>query len=222
MISVIHLGASGAVGTEVLKSLQDNVDVSKYTLLGRRLLKDVPSNVAQKEISIFDVGSYEHTIEGHEIAICTLGVGEPSKISKDQFVRIDKQAVVEFAKECKKHGVKHFQLLASVGIDAKSSSFYLRTKGELVDALKGLNFEKLSIFMPSMILTPTNRYGFTQGLTLTLWPMLDKLFFGTASKYKGIKVEDLGASIAKNCFTPNRGIEYLQWSDFMELKTTSD
>jgi len=63
-------------------------------------------------------------------------------------------------------------LLSSVGISPKSKSFFLRTKGELVEALKALNFERLSIFMPSMILTPTNRYGFSQALTLAVWPKL--------------------------------------------------
>ena len=31
---------------------------------------------------------------GHNVAICTLGVGEPSKVSKkEEFVKIDKTAV---------------------------------------------------------------------------------------------------------------------------------
>ena len=68
-------------------------------------------------------------------AICTLGVGQPSKMSKEEFLKIDKQAVLDFAVSCKNNGIKHFQLLASVSINANSSSFYLRSKGELVEWL---------------------------------------------------------------------------------------
>tara|TARA_B100000809_G_scaffold249300_2_gene280488 strand:+ start:61984 stop:62646 length:663 start_codon:yes stop_codon:yes gene_type:complete len=217
MISIIHLGASGAVGTEVLKVLQQEKRVSMYTLLGRRILEGLPDSIFQKEISIFEPDSYDEYIEGHDVAICTLGVGEPSKLSRDDFIKIDKQAVINFGKSCKQHGVKHFQLLASVGIDVKSSSFYLKTKGELVEALKELNFERLSIFMPSMILTPTNRYGFLQGITLKVWPVLDKIFVGKASIYKGISVALLGVAIWNNSFTKGESVEYLVWEDFMNL-----
>lgn len=218
MISIIHLGASGAVGTEVLMGLQKNKNIFKYTLLGRRELEVADKRIVQKSISIFDTTSYEKFINGHEVAICTLGVGQPSKISKDEFIKIDKQAVIDFALICKKQGVNHFQLLASVGVNPKSSSFYLRTKGELVEVLKDLQFERLSVFMPSMILTPTNRYGFLQGITLKFWPILEKLFMGKASKYKGVKVADLGTAIGNNSFVKYKGVEYLEWNDIMNLK----
>jgi hypothetical protein len=217
MKSIIHIGASGAVGTEVLKALQREKRVLKYTLLGRRSIKGLPDSISQKGISIFQPNSYKQYIAGHDVAICTLGVGEPSKISKEEFIKIDKQAVIDFAKACKEHGVQHFQLLASIGIDVKSKSFYLRTKGELVAALKELNFDRLSVFMPSMILTPTNRYGFLQWITLKVWPVLDKIFVGKSSKYKGISVKLLGVAIAKNSFTKSEGIASLVWEDFINL-----
>ena len=65
-----------------------------------------------------------------------------------------------------------------------------------------------------MILTPTNRYGFSQALTLMFWPFIDKLFFGSLKKYKGIEVEKLGQAIAKNIYKDNNGVEYLSWGDF--------
>lgn len=115
-----------------------------------------------------------------------LGVGQPSKVSKEEFLAIDKIAIINFAKACKQAGIRHFQLLLSVGSNAKSASFYLRTKGELIEALTELHFEQMSIFQPSMILTPKNRYGLMQGITLKVWPWLNTLFVGIAIKYKGV------------------------------------
>ena len=97
-------------------------------------------------ITVSDPSTYQSYLQGHTTAICTLGVGEPSKMSKEEFVKIDKLAVLDFARECKKAGVKHFELLASVDINSKSMSFYLRTKGELVEELKALHFERLSSY----------------------------------------------------------------------------
>ncbi len=209
------LGASGAVGTEALKVLLPNKNIKQLTLLGRNPIPNIKEDfVKQHKIDISDTNYYDQFLPNHSAAICTLGVGQPTKMSKEEFVKIDKTAVLDFAKACKANSVKHFELLASVGINPKSKSHYLRTKGELVEELKALNFERLSIFKPSMILTPTNRYGIAQGITLKVWPLLKYLFVGSAKKYRGIKVNVLGEAMAKNVFNEGEGYEELHWDKF--------
>jgi len=219
-ISIIMLGATGAVGSECLKALLEQNNIEKITLLGRRDIPNINSNhlnIEQHQIDIFDHNSYASYLSNHSVAICTLGVGEPSKMGKEEFVKIDKTAVLDFAKACKEAGVQHFELLSSVSVSSSSSSFYLRTKGELNDALEALNFNSLSIFQPSMILTPTNRYGLSQAVVLKVWPLLKPLFFGSIRKYRGVKVKDLGQSMALNIFNNNKGHEVLQWDDFQTI-----
>ena len=216
--SVVMLGATGAVGMEALKQLLKMNRLKKLVLLGRRPVKEVEAEfIQQHNINIFDPTSYQSFVNGVDIAICTLGVGEPSKISREEFVKIDKLAVLDFARVCKFAGVKHFELLSSVGISAESRNYYLRIKGELVKELEALNFERLSIFQPSLILTPKNRYGFLQGVMLLTWPIFSFFLVGGLRKYRGIKVSELGASIAKNIYTKGKGMETLQYDDFKEL-----
>ncbi len=213
--SVIFLGATGAVGSEALRELLTIPSAQKITLLGRREVAGMPAGrVQQHRIDIFEPSSYADLASGHEAAICTLGVGQPSKMSREEFLKIDKQAVIDFARACRQAGVAHFELLSSVGVDASSSSFFLRSKGELVEELKALRFPRLSIFRPSMILTPTNRYGLMQGITLKVWPLLKPLLIGGLKKYRGVKVADLGGSMARNLFTSGTGYEELEWEDF--------
>ena len=140
-LSVLILGASGAVGSQVLRSLVAYPQIGSITSLGRRTISGFSiEKVRQKEIDIFDPKSYVELLPGHDVAICTLGVGQPSKMGKDEFVKIDKLAVIDFAKACKKAGVRHFELLGSVGANPNSSSFYLRSKGELVAAITAARF----------------------------------------------------------------------------------
>lgn len=212
------LGASGAVGLETLKTLLQLKNIEQLTLLGRKTIPNINVDfVQQHTININDSNSYQDYLAGHTKAICTLGVGEPSKISKEEFIKIDKTAVLDFATACKKAGVSHFELLASVGINPKSSTFYLRIKGELVEELKALHFERLSIFQPSMILTPTNRYGIAQAITLKVWPVLKPLLIGSLRKYRGIPVSVLGQAMAKHIFKQTKGYEILQWDEFYSI-----
>ncbi len=217
-LSIAFLGATGAVGSATLNQLLTFENIDRLLLFGRRKVEGLDQPfIEQQIINIFDPSTYN--FNNVNTAICTLGVGEPSKTSKEDFIKIDKQAVLDFAIVCKKAGVQHFQLLSSVGIDSSSRNFFLRTKGELVDELRQLQFERLSIFQPSMIITPQNRYGFSQAVVLKVWPVLSTLLIGSLNKYKGIKVSILGKAIANNTLINKTGFEQLFWSDFQKLTT---
>jgi uncharacterized protein YbjT (DUF2867 family) len=213
---IIFLGASGAVGTECLNVLLQNN--STIDLLLRRDLSRATS-AHEHIVDVQDPATYRHLIKGHDVAICTLGVGQPTKVSKEEFTRVDKQAVLDFATACKAAGVRHFSLLGSTAANAKSSSFYLRSKGELRDAIAAMNFDRFSVFQPSMILTQQNRYGFSQALMLALWPLLSPMLLGSLKKYRGIRVEELGRAIAQNITRNAQGLEVFHWS---EIKTLAE
>jgi len=216
--SIVMLGATGAVGTQVAKHLLAREELAQLTLLGRRPVEVLSSAVVhQYNADIFNAKSYSDHLAGHDTAICTLGVGQPSKMSKEDFLKIDKQAVIDFGAACKDAGIQHFQLLASVGIDSESSSFYLRAKGELVDTLKDMHFEQLTIYRPSMILTEQNRYGLLQGILLKVWPWLHVFLQGRLKKYRGVRVTDLGKAIADYSFVNDKGYKDLTWSDFQRF-----
>lgn len=108
-------------------------------------------------------------------------------------------------------------MLASVDINSESPNFYLKTKGELVEALKSLNFERLSIFKPSMILTPTNRYGMSQAIALKIFPIIKPLLIFVLRIYRSIAVEVLGKSMALNIYKSKSGVEMLYWDDYYSI-----
>lgn len=231
-LSVVMLGASGAVGGHVVSALLAMPQLERLTLLGRREI-DLPPDasrlvprdrrcvITQHRVDVDAPESYAAFIPGHQAAVCTLGVGQPSKMSHSDFAHIDKDLVIAFATLCKQSGVRHFELLGAVGANAKSRSFYLRIKGELKEALMALKFDRLSVFQPSMILTPTNRYGFSQALTLATWPALSHLMVGPMRKFRGVRVETLGAAIAHNLATTGSGTETLHWDSFARLAALS-
>lgn len=221
-LAVVMMGATGAVGGHTAHTLLASPQVAQLTLLGRRPWQPaqaLPRQAQQHQCDVLNPDSYRAFLPGHQAAICTLGVGEPSKISRAEFLRIDRDAVLDFARACRAAGITHFSLLGSVGADAASASFYLRAKGELENQLRALDFPRLSLFQPSMILTPHNRYGLSQAVMLALWPKLQPLLFGRLRKYRGVMVTTLGAAIANNVLRSGSGCEILQWDQFQALKS---
>jgi uncharacterized protein YbjT (DUF2867 family) len=222
-LSVVMIGATGAVGGHALQTLLQQPGLQRLTLIGRRPVLGLTHPAVQqfKVDDLQQTASYMAELAGHDAAICTLGVGQPSKVSRDEFVRTDRDSVLAFAGACRRAGVRHFELLCAVGANPRSASFYLRTKGELEEGLKALGFERLSLFEPSVILTPTNRYGWTQALTLKLTPWVNPVLLGAARKYRGIAVDRLGASLALNLWRPGQGVATLHWTDFIALTPTT-
>jgi uncharacterized protein YbjT (DUF2867 family) len=215
---VAIMGASGAVGSAVLAELQSMPQVQTITALVRRPLNlKNAHNVREQQVDVTAPETYTRFLIGHDAAICTLGVGQPSKVSVEEFKRIDHDAVLDFARACKAAGIRHFSLLSSVASDANARNTYLKSKGALRDAIAALGFERFSIYQPSMLITRENRYGFMQGVLLTVFPLLNPLLLGGLQKYRGVAVEDLGRAMARNIETRNAGLEILHYPDFMKL-----
>jgi uncharacterized protein YbjT (DUF2867 family) len=215
----ILLGSTGAVGGHVLAELLRSPAFTAVTTVGRRIAEvaDPPTKLAQHAVSLDEPASYRPFLAGHDVAICTLGVGQPSRVPRDEVWKIEVDYVMAFAGACREEGVKHFSLMTSVGADAKSRFEYVKLKGVLEERVKALDFQRASFFQPSMLLTPQNRYGASQALFLAVWPKIDWAFAGGLHRFRGIKVEDLGRAIARNAAREGQGIETYTWDDFQKI-----
>lgn len=215
---VVMMGATGAVGSQAVAALLAMPEVAGLTLLGRRPLAGCEDpKVVQHTVDVVDPATYAALLPDHHAAVCTLGIGQPSGVDRAAFERLDREAVRAFGQACREAQVRHFELLGSVGADPQSRSFYLRVKGLLEQDLEGLGFPRLSLFQPSMLLTPENRYDWKQGLMLRVWPVLDPLFQGRGRRFRGVRVATLGRAMARNLGTSGAGVERLHWDDFQRL-----
>jgi uncharacterized protein YbjT (DUF2867 family) len=216
-IQAVVLGATGAVGTEVVRALLQSPRFARVTTLGRRPfgIPGAPSDkLAHHVVDVFDPTTYESLLDGHAAAFCTLGLGQPSKAAREELYRVDVAAAADFASACKRRGVSHFSLLTAVGANHRSRSFYLRCKGEVEEKVRKEGFPRASFFRPSMIMTPANRYGLVQALFLAGYPCLDPFLLGPLRPFRSVKVEDLGKAMAVNAEHARSGAEILDWSKF--------
>jgi uncharacterized protein YbjT (DUF2867 family) len=219
----VLLGATGAVGRNVLAETLRSPAFEIVTTLGRRRVdiadgEASPGKLGQHVVDLEEPASYRALVSGHTAAICTLGVGQPSKSTREEVWKVEVDYVMGFASVCREAGIRHFSLMTSVGSDARSRSYYLRLKGTQEDRVKALGFERTSLFRPSMLLTPRNRYGARQAVILAVWPKIEWMLAGPLRRYRGVRVEDLGRAIAINAARDaGGGVEVLEWDDFQRL-----
>src|SRR5262245_39354825 len=85
---LVILGATGAVGRNALAEALRSPAFASVTTLGRRQA-DVapgeapPEKLTQHVVDLEAPASYRAILPGHTAAICTLGVGQPSKTTRE-------------------------------------------------------------------------------------------------------------------------------------------
>lgn len=134
---------------------------------------------------------------GADAAVSALGTTIRAAGSQAAFRAVDLDMVAAFAKAARAAGASRMAAISSVGADARSRAFYLRTKGEMEQALEALAFARLDIFRPGLLRgqregapRPAERIG------LVLSPLLNLVLRGALDRYAAIDANIVAAAAA--------------------------
>lgn len=160
-MKAVLIGATGAVGKDLLQALLEDARYTEVVAFARRALGVQHEKLREHTIDFDAPATWQELVKG-DVLFSTLGTSLKQAGSKEAQRHIDYDYQLAFAKAARANGVKSLVLLSSIGADSKSSIFYLRLKGELDDAIRGLGFDSLSIVRPpSLIRAKSKRFGET-------------------------------------------------------------
>lgn len=148
-MELLLLGATGAVGREVLDLALDDPAVTRITAPTRRKLN--PHEKLHNPVIDFDRDLPDVDWWHADAMISCLGTTISKAKTRAAFRGIDHDLVLTCANLAKSQGTPVMVLNSSLGANPKSRNFYLRTKGEIEEALKQLGFERLVLVRPSLI-----------------------------------------------------------------------
>ncbi|HZF44141.1 MAG TPA: NAD(P)H-binding protein [Sphingomonadaceae bacterium] len=86
-----------------------------------------------------------------EVAVSALGTTMRAAGSEAAFRAVDRDIVAAFARATREAGARRMLTISSVGADAASRDFYLRTKGEMERELRALSFARLDVLRPGLL-----------------------------------------------------------------------
>ncbi|KAB7497664.1 Oxidoreductase HTATIP2 [Armadillidium nasatum] len=145
------LGASGAIGKEIIKELIKSPRIGSVKVVTRRPLGLESNKIEEKVVDFDKLDQHEDAFQDVQIAYCSLGTTR-ANAGAEGFVKVDRDYVYEAAKLLKVNNCPHFNLVTSGGADINSSFLYMKTKGEVEKMVTDLDFERLSIFRPGLLL----------------------------------------------------------------------
>lgn len=186
-------GASGLVGRALVgRMLEDGAGPGVVAVV-RRPLGFVHPRLSEV---VADFGRLEATdVPRVGTAFCALGTTMAKAGSEAAFRAVDLEAVVAFARLARRAGAKRFLLVSALGADPRSRVFYNRVKGEAEEAVKGVGFEGLALFRPSLLLgeraesRPAERVA-AVGSGLLSWAMT-----GPLARWKPVRAESVATAM---------------------------
>jgi len=158
--TALIIGSTGLIGSQLLNFILDSNDYLKVITFVKRDTGIKHPKLTQHVIDFDKPETYKELIVGDDF-FCTIGTTIKKAGSKKAFRKVDFEYPRQFAAFGLQNKVKQFLIISSLGADAKSGNFYLKTKGEIQDFLKDCNFESVSVLQPSLLLG--NRTEFRLG-----------------------------------------------------------
>lgn len=206
--SILVIGATGAVGQQVLERVIASPVYSHVVVLTRR---EIPSlqevtKVEQHVVDFDDLASYKEVIQADDV-FCALGTTHKKAGSKEAFFRIDHDYPLEVARIAKDNGAKRYILISSLGANPKGPGNYLRTKGLLEQDLKALGFHHLVIMRPSLLLGGREEARIGEDLG----KVFDRLFgWMLPRRYRGIEITAIAARVVQIAKEQGEGLTILE------------
>jgi len=207
-LSVLLIGATGLVGRECLRLLLADSAYDRIIVVTRRPLSpDVRSPKLETHVIDFDhLNEYDELFTVDAI-ICALGTTIRQAGSRTRFRTVDYEYPLAFARLGRRHGCEHFLVVSALGANPRSRVFYNRVKGELEDALRALNYPRLTIVRPSLLLGPRAnlrlREEVAKRVTRWLGPLVPRA-------YKPVEARTVATALVRAAKEPGRGARIVE------------
>ena len=213
---VLLTGASGVVGKNALDALLDAPDIARVFAATRRPLGREHPRLANRIVQFDTIESQLKGITCH-VAVCCLGTTIRQAGSQAAFRKVDVDYVLAFARTAKAAQAQRFIVVSSASADAGSKSFYLRTKGEMEDALAAFGFASLDILQPGPLLVLRGQMRPLELAALLFMPLVNPFLRGEREAYRAISAKTVGAAVVGAIRSGRRGIQRYTYNGIQAL-----
>lgn len=197
-------GATGLVGSALLRQLTSDSTWSEVRVIGRR---PPPLEAGRIRFVSSDFSNLDElaTDLGADDVYCCLGTTIRTAGSREAFERVDYHYVVDLARAAQAAGAKRFLVVSAVGASASAATFYSRVKGRMEQAVMALPFEAVHVVQPSLLLGDRKEHRPGEALAQKLSPLLSSLMRGPLTKYRPVRDTEVAVALVELAKSGARG-----------------
>ena len=208
--TALVVGATGAVGREIVRGLCESPNYDKIIVWARRELKFSHEKLETQIVNFSDVKNMPPR-EIDEI-FCALGTTMKQAGSRGQFYKVDVSYPVNIAKWGIASGARRFVLISSQGANERSRFFYLRAKGKAEKKIAALGFKSLQIARLPAIKSEREQVRMGELFTIWLFGLLPKFIL---TNYRPMSAKDIAAAAIASAQTEAKGVQIYHPREFI-------
>ena len=212
MTNSIIAGSTGLIGGKVIEVLSKQKQCA--IALTRRSIPNLPPEITEMIID-FDAFEKNGSLPSCKNVFICLGTTIKTAGSKENFRKVDINYCLSIGKKAKESGAETLSLVSSIGANSSSKSFYLKTKGELEEAVQELGFLTVNIFRPSFLVGERSEKRLTEKIAIKFAKIMDLFLIGSVSKYRSVKAESLAKTMVLKV-NSKPGVNYFYFNDFIK------
>lgn len=209
-MKVILAGATGLVGSHVLKQALAAPQVEQVIALTRRALPPHPKLVSV-EVD-FQKLPDEAEWWRADAVICTLGTTIRKAGSPQAFERVDYDYPLMVAKAARVAGANTYVFNSAIGADPRSRFLYNRTKGRVERDLQKIGFRSLTIARPGLIGGKREEFRFGERIAAILLKIIGPIL---PRRWRINPAERIAEAMVAAAVAPEPGVHLIQSAEML-------
>ncbi len=210
----ILIGATGLVGSHLLKQLLDDERFASVKVLGRRTSGLKHPKLKEHIIDFSKPSGWAPVVKGDVLYLC-LGTTRAKAGSKQAQYEVDYRYQLDVASAAAKNGVASVVLVSSAGAKHTSKFFYMRMKGELERDLSTLRFRHMVFIRPGPLTGPRTEKRRAENLGVAIISFINRL--GLMQHYTPIHGDTVARAMINATFMQHRGIQVFEYAGLFRL-----
>ena len=188
MKKAILLGATGLIGSELIKLLLDDARYSHITSISRKEIGIQNPKLKQVTGDLFNMDSFAPEFQDGDDLFIAIGTTKAKTPDKTMYEKIDFGIPTAAAKLANENNIKNLCVVSSMGANSKSSIFYTKLKGRVEDFILDLNIDNVNIVRPSLLLGRSNEKRFGESFGAVVMKNLNFLIPKSSRAIQGLTV----------------------------------
>jgi uncharacterized protein YbjT (DUF2867 family) len=207
-------GATGLIGTELIRYMVHQNHYDQIHVLLRKPLNFTHTKLVQHQIDFEQLDQYATLFKVNDV-FCCLGTTIAKAKTQVAFTRVDKVYPVQMAQLAYQNGAQQFFVVSSISANARSKGFYLRTKGEMEQAVQAIPLNGVHIFRPSLLLGQRSEFRLGERVGEQLAKIIPFVFQGKRSLYHPIQAKEVAQAMLRIAKHPSSGVNIYHYDEMI-------
>ncbi len=208
MMKAVIIGATGAIGKEILLECINSEKYNEIYVLGRKSIYKLQNQDKFTAVEVdFENLNFDTNILADADVFCAFGTTIKKAGTKENMKKIDYHYVMNFAKLCE-NSVISFNVVTTTRANSQSKNYYIALKGKLEEDLKKLSLGKLRIYKPSLLIAQRSEKRFAESIAIKLSKFIIPILHKRLSSNTPIKVEQVAYSMVLNAINNSEKLYY--------------